>query len=281
MRIRLILAASAGLGLAGSAFGAFTLNNGNATFTMLASASSLFPTSNLSGADFRPEGGATTDQMFYYNWGVRQPGFSNAGLTAAGASSITESGTGTDTYTHTIINGGTGPAGQSRYDAVTTIRLTDGALPGAARLDSTLVFTASQGNAGPVTYQLFHIVDNDFNGSLNNDQFNVTDTTAVRGTVVDTLLTAPAVFGEFEGLGASRYEVSGSSTIRSRINGGIVDLNNSASFLGDGGYGFQWTVTLAPGESYTARSSYNLVVPEPATAGLLITLAPAFLRRRR
>lgn len=282
MRVRRwIIAPAAALALASTAQAAISITSGNATFAMPAADSSLFPTSTTSGADFRPEGGTTTDQMFYYNWGVRQPGFSNAGLTAAGASSVTGSGNGTDTYTHTIIDGGAGAAGASRYNAVTTIKITDGAVAGAARLDSTLVFTASQANTGPNTYELLHIVDNDMNGSFGNDVFTITNTAGVNGTVTDSVLTAPAVIGFFDGLGANRYEVSGSTTIRGRMTGGLVNLNNTASFSGDGGYGFQWTVTLAPGESFTARSSYNLVVPEPATLGLLAMAAPALLRRRR
>lgn len=278
---RSVVAFAAALAVAGVAPAAVSITNGNATFTMPAAVGSLFPTSTTSGADFRPEGGTTTDQMFYYNWAVRQPGFSTAGLTAAGASSITDAGNGTDTYTHTIVDGGGGPAGASRFNAVTTIRITDGANPGEARLDSTLVFTASPNNTGPNTYQLLHVVDNDMNATFGNDVFTITDTAAVRGQVVDTVLAAPAAIGLFEGLGANRYEVSGSSTIRGRITGGLVDLNNNASFSGDGGYGFQWSVTLAPGESFTARSSFALVVPEPATLGLLAAAAPALLRRRR
>lgn len=278
-----LVAASATMALAAGANAAFTLNSGNATFTMPASAASLFPTSTTSGADFRPEGGTTTDQIFYYNWGVRQPGLNNAGLTAAGASSVNESGNGTDTYTHTQTNAGGGPAGGSRFDSVVTIKLTDGALPGEARLDSTLVFTASAQNTAAATYQIFHIVDSDMNGSFGNDVFTVTDTTAVSGNVIDTVLNTPAVIGFFEGIGASRFEVSSSTQIRGRLgpSGGLNDLNNATTFSGDGGYGFQWTFTLNPGESFTARSSFNLVVPEPASLGLLAVALPLVARRRR
>jgi hypothetical protein len=179
-------------------------------------------------------------------------------------------------------NNGPGPVGQNRFDSTVTIRVTDGALPGEATLDSNLSVTAATVNTGPVTYEFFHIVDVDFNGTSTNDSFTITDPTGVSGTVVDTVLAAPAVLGAYSGTGAGRYQLGGSSTMRAIINGSsATNLNNTGTFSGDGAYGFQWTVTLNPGQSASFNSQFRTIVPEPATLGLLAVVAPALLRRRR
>lgn len=275
MRVSRLLAAAAAIGLASAAQGAFTITNGNASFNMTA-ASTIFPTSNLSTADFRPDGGSTVDHVFYYNWGYRVPLGSNTGMSQLVTPSVVVGG---DTATITSLDNGPGPSGQNRFDSVNTIRIADGANPGEATLFSAMTITARANNAGPVAFEFFHVVDVDFNGTTGSDTFTIADTGAVNGTVTDS--AAPSLLGLFSGTGASRYEVASSSTVRGRINGGSANLGNTTSFAGDGGYGFQWSVTLAPGESRTFESVFRTVVPEPASLGLLGVIAPALLRRRR
>jgi hypothetical protein len=76
--------------------------------------------------------------------------------------------------------------------------------------------------------------------------------------------------------------VGGSSAMRGIINGAATtNLNNTATFSGDGAYGFQWEVTLAPGEARTFSSSFRTVVPEPTGLALLALALPMVARRRR
>lgn len=277
MRVRSwIIAPAAALALsAASARAAFTITNGNATFNMTA-VSNIFPTSSLSTADFRPEGGTTTDHVFYYNWGYRVPLGSNTGMSQLVTPTVVVAG---DTATITSLDNGPGPTGQNRFDSVNTIRIEDGANPGEAALFSSQAVTARPQNSGPVTFQFIHVVDVDFNGTTGSDTFTMDNLGLVSGNVVDS--ANPSLLGLYDGIGATRYEVAASATVRGRLNGGNANLGNTASFAGDGGYAFQWEVTLAPGESRTFQSSFRTVVPEPASMGLLALSAPALLRRRR
>lgn len=274
-------AAAATLLAAQPSFAAFSITNGNATFSTSLANSNPFSNSNLNTYDFRPEGGTSTDQVFYYNWGYRVPLGSNTGMSNLVAPTIGNPDA--QTIVLDMPNNGPGAVGQNRFDSKVTIRITDGAAPGEARLDSTLQVTSLASNTGPVTYQFFHVVDSDFNGTAGNDVYSITNPAGVDGTVVDSLLSVPAVRGEYSGAGANLYQVGASTTMRGIINGAAsTNLNNTGTFAGDGAYGFQWTVTLAPGESATFSSSFQTVVPEPATCGLLIVAAaPLALRRRR
>jgi hypothetical protein len=276
-----IVSAAAALALAAQgALAAFSITDGNATFSTSLANTNPFSNSSLNTYDFRPEGGTSTDQVFYYNWGYRVPLGSNTGMSHLVAPSI--SNPDAQTIVLDMPNNGPGAVGQNRFDSRVTIRITDGALPGEARLDSTLQVTSLTSNTGPVTYQFFHVVDVDFNGTAGNDVYNITNPSGVDGTVTDSALTAPAVLGEYSGLGANLFQLGSSSTMRAIINGSsAASLNGTATFSGDGAYGFQWTVTLAPGESATFSSSFRTVVPEPAAIGLFAAAAPILLRRRR
>lgn len=281
MRKGSLLAGAAVVAVAAQAsLAAFSITNGNAIFEFPGSNTNPFSNSSVNSYNFRPEGGTSTDHIFYYNWGYRVPLGSNTGLSALVPPTI--SNPDAATVVLDMPNNGPGPVGQNRFDSKVTIRVTDGALPGEAQLDSALEVRAATSNNGPVTFQFFHVVDVDFNGTAINDTFNITNASGVDGTVVDSVLTAPAVLGEYRGVGANLYQIGASSTMRGIINGSSnANLNNTATFTGDGAYGFQWEVTLAPGEARTLTSSFRTVVPEPTGLALLAMAMPLVARRRR
>lgn len=262
-----------------AALAQISLTDGNANFTLFgASPTNPFSNSFNNLADFRPDGGSSTDHVAYYNWGFRVPLGLNTGLSELVQPLISTPDSRTAIIT--MLKNGPGPIGQSRFDSTVTIRLIEGELPGEARLVSTLSVTALPSNSALVFFRFFHIVDVDFNGTAASDVFNILNSAGVDGTIVDTALSSPATSAKFYGQIASRYRVDFASTMRSIVNGGgNSDIQNAETFTGDGAYGFQWTVALNPGQS--AEFTSYLLVPEPISLGLLTPAILFVLRRRR
>ncbi len=259
-----------------TAFGAFSISNGNATFS--SSVTPNFGDSNLQTADFRPEGGTTQDQLFYYNWSYRPL---SAGSTGIRGFSFLESpvvAASGNTATFTWSNNGPGPVGQSRFSAVLTLVLTDGAVPGYATVNATMAFTAATSNTGPTSWSLFNGLDFDVQG-LSTDTVVVNDTSAVEFTQTDV---PTGIFAKAQGFGANRYQVGGSSTIRNLLTGGgLTNLNNTASAAsGDNAGAFQWDFSLQPGETKTIQSAF-LVAPAPGAVTLMGVAGLVAARRRR
>ncbi|MBN8644843.1 MAG: hypothetical protein J0L61_06320 [Planctomycetes bacterium] len=261
-----------------TAFGAFTITDGNATMT--SSNTPNFPNSTLSTADFRPEGGTSTDHLFYYNWSYRALSAGSTGIQSFSnltSPTVVQAG---NTVTFTWSNNGPGSLGSTRFDAVLTMVITDGPVTGHAKMDATLVFTAASTNTAPTNWSIFNGHDFDVSGTTGSDAVTVNNTSAVEYTQTDT---ATGFFAKAQGFGASRYQVGGSSTIRNLLTGGgLTNLNNTASAAaGDNAGAFQWDVSgLAPGASVTIQSSF-LVAPTPGAAGLLGLAGLTGLRRRR
>jgi hypothetical protein len=257
-----------------SAFGAFTLTSGNATFS--ASGTPNFGDSTVTTADFRPEGGSTTDHIFYYNWSYRAPGAGNRGFSFLDTPVVSVTG---DTATFTYTNAGPNPVGFNRFNAVLTLKLTDLATTGHAQLDATLVFTAATTNTGATTWAVFNGQDFDVSGTTASDAILVNDVNAVEYTQTDTVT---GFFAKAQGFGASRYQVGTSSGIRGLLTGGsLANLNNTNTVAtGDNAGAFQWDFSLQPGESKTIASSF-IVAPAPGAAGMLGLAGVAALRRRR
>ncbi|MFM9957109.1 MAG: hypothetical protein ACKVZJ_03470 [Phycisphaerales bacterium] len=269
------LSALALVAASSTAFGAFSITNGNATFS--SSVTPNFGDTTNQTVDLRPEGGVTQDQAFYYNWSYRPL---SAGSTGIRGFSFLESpvvAAAGNTATFTWSNNGPGPVGQSRFSAVLTLVLTDGAIAGQAKVDATMVFTAATSNTGLTSWSLFNGLDFDIQG-LANDTAVVTNPTAAEYTQTDV----SGIFGKHAGFGANRFQVGSSSPIRGLLTGGgSTNLNNTASFgPGDAAGAFQWDFSLQPGESRSIVTSF-LVAPTPGTAGLLGLAGLAGLRRRR
>lgn len=252
--LRHVLAAATLSACCASAHGAFTITNGNATFSTVLTP--FLPDSALSTCDFRPDGGATTDHMFAYNWSYRAPIQGNRGFSFVDTPVQTIAG---DTVILTYTNAGPGVVGQNRFNATLTIRITDGPVPGAARVLSTLTFTAAATNTGPVTFDIFHVDDFDVGGTATGDTYTIANPAGVSGTAIDGTNTM-----RFVGLNAPRFEVGSGTTLRNKIIGGLnQNLSNAAGpFTGDGAVGYQWTFTnLAPGQSVSVATAFGLNVP--------------------
>jgi hypothetical protein len=243
-----------------------------------------------------------TDMVFRYGWSYNQ-GVATSNRPFSSLDTPVASYAG-NVATFTWANAGAGTAGFARWDAVMTVTLTEvaptpgGTTPGQARVDTLLSFKANTGNAGSITYNLFHDLDFDIQGSsgAGGDTFSVLDASSSGGILGRATDSGSANYAEFIGRGAARYEFNTGSALRTRVGSGGTGTGNLATAAGttvanwsstDGAVAFQWTPTLAPGEQVSVSTSFtiNTPVPEPGSlallAGGLLGLAPLLLRRRR
>ena len=81
----------------------------------------------------------------------------------------------------------------------------------------------------------------------------------------------------------SRYEVALVPAIIDKLNDGDADdLNDVAGpITGDVAWAFQWDISMEPGGSFLISKSKRLVVPEPASLGLLVVGGLIVLKRRK
>ncbi|MEO0482769.1 MAG: GC-type dockerin domain-anchored protein [Planctomycetota bacterium] len=236
-----VIATTSALALAGG-----TLTSGDATFDLLFSPVFNAP---FGDANLIPDAGGT-DELSKFTWYYRTPN-NNQNRFFSSLDTPTESYVG-DTATIGYTNAGPGVAGFERFDADFTVRLEDGPGAGAARVITDLVVTnvSMQTN----TFQFFHLVDMDLSQTVSDD-------TAVNVSPLGSINRAedPGSFAEHIGLGADRFEVNAGSVLRNKLDGGSFNLNNDLNpFTGDAASAFQWTLTLAPGESASIRSIYAI-----------------------
>lgn len=241
---------------------------------------------------FGSNGAFATDMLYRYGWSYNQGvGTTNRPFSALDTPAASYAG---NVATFTWANAGAGTAGFARWDAVMTITLTELAagttsLPGQARVDTALSFRASNSNAAPINFNLFHELDLDITGASGpgGDTFRVLDANAVSGRAFD----GSGNYAEFQGTGAQRYLFATGASLRGGLNGGSSNLGTLAGTVqpdwasSDGAVGFQWTRTLAPGEAFSVNSSFtiNSPVPEPGTWALMLAglAGVATLARRR
>lgn len=243
-----------------------------------------------------------TDMLSMLNWSYNQGGAtSNRPFSSLGGP--TESYVG-DTATFTWTNAGAGASGVARWDAVMTVKLsqiTPGSTnnPGAAQVDTSLVFKANANNAGNVNFTVFHHLNMDIIGSNVNaspdDTHRVLDPMAITARAFDS--TGPH-YSEMVAVGAQRYEFNTGSALRTKL--GITSGTGSGNLsvpagtavpdyfpggTAEGAAAFQWTRLLAPGESMTLDTSFtvNAPIPEPGTYSLMALglAAVGMLVRRR
>ncbi len=272
------------------AFAGGTISNGSASlqFVGLPAFSSGFGdvTLSFSGSPAIP------DQQSRLTWYYRTPA-SNINSLFSNVDTPSESYSG-NSATIAYTNAGPGPTGGSRFNATFVFTLTSTA-PGMAQVDTTLTFTSLASNTTTQTFNLFNVIGFDLGANGVADTYHMTDPNAVSGTISDT--GASGYFVNFRETGASRYELNASgSALNSKLTSGAQDLASAAGSTAPdvssaiGAAGFQWSVTLAPGQSTTIRTSYALnqaiAVPEPSTWTLVAlgcagALACRYRSRRR
>jgi PEP-CTERM motif len=232
------------------------------------------------------------DNLFRMGWAYNQ-GVGTNNRAFSSITSPTESYAG-NAATFAWTDAGAGAASFARFNAtmkVEVVEISPGVVtgvPGSARVNTTLTFTAAANNAAPVSYNLFHLLDLDVGTSADiskspGDTYKVTaaNTGFITGRVTDAnYATKP--YAEFQANEASRYEFNTGTALRSKIGDATgssanANLSTLASVTAsdwsstDGAVAFQWAKTLAPGQSMTITTAYTISapVPEPATYGLM------------
>lgn len=266
------LIAAAVVALPSLALAGGTITSGTASLQFVGSPafSSGFGDANLtfSGSPAIP------DQQQRLTWYYRSPA-SNTNSLFSNLDTPSESYVG-NTATISYTNAGPGASGVARFNAQFVFTLQSTAA-GMAQVNTSLTFTSLASNTTTQTFNLFNVLGFDLGANGTADTYHVTDNNAIAGTITDT--GASGYFVNFQENGASRYEfnasgsalntklTSGSQNLATAAGANATDVSNAA-----GAAGFQWTVTLAPGQSTTITTSYALnqaiAVPEPSTWAL-------------
>ncbi len=259
-RARLAGCVSAAAIVAGvaTASGSGTIVDGDAVVSFLGTPAFSLPTGD---ATLITDSGAV-DQMYKYCWYYRTPA-NNQNSIMSKWNTPTEEYSG-DTATFTWLDAGPGASGVERFDAYLTVHVDD--LPAAGRTTVTHVLKVQNVSTATKTFQFFNLIDLDLSGSALDDMGEGSDLTVPFGARF--VLEEPSgSTGECFGLDATKWEIGSGSALRAKLSSGAQNLNNSVSpFSGDAAVAFQWTVTLAPGETRLIYGGYATRVPVPCPA---------------
>lgn len=263
------LSAIALLAAAGTAFGQAggTIISGNTSLTIGAAPTSPTATAEPS-ANFITTGAGGTDHVFGNWWWYRLAGdnrefalnSSGGGATSSFAGSI---GTMTQFYP------------SFRADITWEVQDTGSQF---GYFTSTVAITNTTGS--PITIDLFHYLDADFNGTAATDSASL----VAPGLIRITDSAAPTIYGEYSAVNADNYQVGAFSTVRQLLtNTTVNNFNNSGLPFGPADFtgGFQWSgITISPGSTRAVTVSFA-VVPAPASIALLGLGGLIAGRRRR
>jgi hypothetical protein len=224
-----------------------TITNGDASLNIVGPP---VWSSNLGNGTLLTDTGAT-DQLYQYCWYFRGPtNNQNRYFSYSGSPTETWSGS-TATITYTNV----GPSSWDLMNATFVIKLLDG--PSPDQVQVTCDLTASNPTTHSLTWQFFNLLELNLNGQTSGYTSMITNVNEARGT-----FSLGSNYGEFLGVGATRYQAGQASTIRGYFNGGAYDLTNAVGpYNGNGAVAYQWSVTLAPGGSTTIRSGFSINRP--------------------
>lgn len=257
--IRSGAAAAFGLAsLAGSAFAGGAIADGDAVlifqgippFSITAGDSTLFTDATF------------IDEAYKYSWHYRTAG-NNTNRLFSSLDTPTESYRENEA-TFVWTNAGPGVAGQERFDARLIVRLFDGPSPHQVRVEHTLEFKSHSNTTQ--TFQVFNLVDMDIEASPGDDTAQIADSSRVLARQKDTGTNA---YSEIVGTSATRFEVGTGTSLRNKLNSGSANLSNAVGPVnGDAAAAFQWTLTLAPGETRLIRGGFTINMAGPCPADL-------------
>lgn len=202
------------------------------------------------------------DESYKYSWYYRTTG-NNTNRLFSSLNTPTESYRENEA-TFVWINAGPGPEGQERFDAKLIVRLHDGPAPHQVRVEHTLEFKSHSNTTQ--TFQVFNLVDMDIEASPSNDSAQIADVSRVLARQKDTSTNA---YSEIVGTGATRFDVGTGTALRNKLNSGSANLSNASGPVnGDAAAAFQWTLTLAPGETRVIRGGFTINMTGPCPADL-------------
>jgi len=238
--------------------GTGTIVEGNATFTIIGT-----PVFNLPAGDATivTDTGAV-DQLYKYSWYYRTP-LNNQNSAMSKVNTPLEQYIG-DSMMVTWTNAGPGAPGVERFDAQLNAHVDDRETPGVTVMTHTM--TVKNVSETTRTFQFFNLIDMDLSGTPLDDTYEATSIMPTIG--VRVALSEPSgKTAECFGQDATRWEVGSGSSLRAKLSGGSQNLSNSVGpFTGDGAVAFQWTVTLAPGESLNLYGGLALGLSVPCQA---------------
>jgi hypothetical protein len=169
--------------------------------------------------------------------------------------------------------------------SVRTVTSLVGKTTGSASSQMGESITVRNLSAANIEFNLFQYADFDLSGSasgqtvqffqntLNNEYYQVVQTDG-SSTYTSTITTAGTPIAHFQ---ADSYP----SIINSLQDGIATTLNDTVSAgPGDAEYAYQWTITLAPNQSFQI-SKVTSIVPEPTSLALVGISLAAFLAKRR
>jgi hypothetical protein len=255
-----VLMAVAAALLAGRAEAQQTISNNGATYTQASIPNSATGTAFL--ADFRPNGGATTDHLFENWWFYRVSGDSSETRFHSALPNFSQVNGG-DTLTYRFQDAA------GRFNATLIYQITG---QGGGNAFVTQNMTIQNLTAAPLEINLFHYADLDLAGTFNNDSV----TGGFSGLDGELIITDGGTTGYFSAVAPTAFQVTGYPVLLSLLfDAAVTNLNNTGSPTSNFDFtaAYQWTRTVQVDGQITVSSVLGIglptPIPEPSALALL------------